>query len=153
MPSTYLFLSEAQRSDTGTSGARWLNLPTLSQSTRECYLTLVNCSIVFSATTTHETIVVKMKIPTSNYFSSDNEDPCVAFLSLTQPTVYELQLVNNIQILTNDQLKSIEFILEDNNGSTISIDAGDSMEVMLKLDYVDQKEQVMGQMQTVPQRL
>jgi len=27
------------------------------------------------------------------------------------------------------------------------------MEVMLKLDYVDQKEQVMGQLQTVPQRL
>jgi hypothetical protein len=24
---------------------------------------------------------------------------------------------------------------------------------MLKLDYVDQKEQVMGQLQTVPQRL
>jgi len=43
--------------------------------------------------------------------------------------------------------------LEDTNGSTISIDAGDSMEVMLKLDYVDQKEQVTGQLQTVPQRL
>ena len=153
MPSTYLFLSEAQRSDTGTSGARWLNLPTLSQSTRECYLSLVNCSIVFDALTTHKTIVVKMKIPTSNYFSSDNEDPCVAFLSTVDQTNYEFVHDNKIQLLTNDQLKSIEFILEDNNGSTISIDAGDSMEVMLKLDYVDQKEQVMGQLQTVPQRL
>ena len=153
MPSTYLFLSEAQRSDTGTSGARWLNLPTLSQSTRECYLTLVNCSIVFFSTTTHASIVVKMKIPTSNYFSSDNEDPCVAFLSTAGDKVYELVQENEIHLLTNDQLKSIEFILEDNNGSTISIDAGDSMEVMLKVDYVDQKEQVTGQLQTVPQRL
>jgi hypothetical protein len=108
---------------------------------------------VFDATTTHKTIVVKMKIPTSNYFSSDNEDPCVAFLSTVDQTNYEFIHDNKIQLLTNDQLKSIEFILEDNNGSTISIDAGDSMEVMLKLDYVDQKEQVMGQLQTVPQRL
>ena len=153
MPSKYLFLSEAQRSDTGTSGANWLNLPTLSQSTRECYLTIVNCSIVFDATTTHESIVVKMRIPTTNYFSSDNEDPVVAFLSNVDQKNYEFVHDNKIQLLTNDQLKSVEFILEDNNGSTISIDAGDSMEVMLKLDYVNQEEQVMSQLSTVPQHL
>ena len=153
MPSKYLFLSEAQRSDTGTSGARWLNLPTLSQSTRECYLTIVNCSIVFDATTTHESIVVKMRIPTTNYFSSDNEDPVVAFLSNVDLKYYEFVHDNKIQLLTNDQLKSVEFILEDNNGSTISIDAGDSMNIMLELTYVDQKEQVMSQLSTVPQHL
>ena len=153
MPSKYLFLSEAQRSDTGTSGARWLNLPTLSQSTRECYLTIVNCSIVFDATTTHESIVVKMRIPTTNYFSSDNEDPVVAFLSNVDLKYYEFVHDNKIQLLTNDQLKSVEFILEDNNGSTISIDAGDSMNIMLELTYVDQREQVMSQLSTVPQHL
>ena len=153
MPSKYLFLSEAQRSETGTSGANWLNLPTLSSSTRECYLTIVNCSIVFDATTTHESIVVKMRIPTTNYFSSDNEDPVVAFLSNVDQKNYEFVHDNKIQLLTNDQLKSVEFILEDNNGSTISIDAGDSMNIMLELTYVDQKEQVMSQLSTVPQHL
>lgn len=153
MPSKYLFLSEAQRSDTGTSGARWLNLPTLSSSTRECYLTIVNCSIVFYATTTNETLVVKMRIPTTNYFSSDNEDPVVAFLSNVDQKNYEFVHDNKIQLLTNDQLKSVEFILEDNNGSTIVLTAADSMEVMLELTYVDQKEQVMSQLSTVPQHL
>ena len=153
MPSTYLFLSEAQRSDTGTSGARWLNLPTLSQSTRECYLTVINCFIVFDTTTNNESVLLKMNIPTTNYFSSDNQTPCVAFLSTADKTVYELVQDNEIHLLTTDALKNIEFVLEDNNGSPIVLTVTDSMDVMLRLDYVDQKEQVMGQLQTVPQRL
>jgi len=77
----------------------------------------------------------------------------VARLSLTQPTVYELQLENTIQILTNDNLKSLDFVLENNAGTNFSLGASDFINIMLKLDYVDQKEQVMGQLQTVPQRL
>jgi hypothetical protein len=72
---------------------------------------------------------------------------------LTQPTVYELQLENTIEILTNDNLKSLDFVLENNAGTNFSLDATDFINIMLKLDYVDQKEQVMGQLQTVPQRL
>jgi hypothetical protein len=72
---------------------------------------------------------------------------------LTQPTVYELQLENTIQILTNDNLKSLDFVLENNAGTNFSLGASDFINIMLKLDYVDQKEQVMGQLQTVPQRL
>jgi hypothetical protein len=94
-----------------------------------------------------------MRIPTTNYFSSDNEDPVVAFLSNVDQKNYEFVHDNKIQLLTNDQLKSVEFILEDNNGSTIVLTAADSMEVMLELTYVDQKEQVMSQLSTVPQHL
>jgi hypothetical protein len=108
---------------------------------------------VFYATTTNETLVVKMRIPTTNYFSSDNEDPVVAFLSNVDQKNYEFVHDNKIQLLTNDQLKSVEFILEDNNGSTIVLTAADSMEVMLELTYVDQREQVMSQLSTVPQHL
>jgi proteasome lid subunit RPN8/RPN11 len=108
---------------------------------------------VFDATTAHETLVVKMRIPTTNYFSSDNEEPVVAFLSTVDQEIYEFVHDHKIQLLTNDQLKSIEFILEDNKGTTIVLTADDSMEVMLKLDYVDQKEQVVGQLHTVPHRL
>jgi hypothetical protein len=154
MPSTYLFLSEAQRTLGGTSGANWLNLPTLSSSTRECYLRVASCQIELGtadADITHLTL--KMKIPSVNYFSSDNREVVVARLSLTQPTVYELQLENTIEILTNDNLKSLDFVLEDNAGTNFSLDASDFINIMLKLDYVDQKEQVMGQLQTVPQRL
>ena len=154
MPSTYLFLSDAQRTLGGTSGANWLNLPTLSSSTRECYLRVTSCQIelgTLDAGITHLTL--KMKIPSVNYFSSDNREVVVARLSLTQSTVYDLQLENTIQILTNDNLKSLDFVLENNAGTNFSLGASDFINIMLKLDYVDQKEQVMGQLQTVPQRL
>jgi hypothetical protein len=154
MPSTYLFLNAADRSVSGTSGANWLNLPTLFQSTRECYLTVLNCYIVFNGPPTlHEAIVLKMNVPTTNYFSSDNQAPCVAFLSTIDYNVYTTVQDNEIRLLTTDALKNIEFVFEDEGGEPIVLTVSDSISVMLRLDYVDQKEQVMGQLQTVPQRL
>jgi hypothetical protein len=154
MPSKYLFLSDAQRTLGGTSGSNWLNLPTLSSSTRECYLRVTSCQIELNgAEATIKNLTLKMNIPSVNYFSSDNREVVVARLSLTQPTVYELQLENTIQILTNDNLKNLDFVLENNSGTNFSLGASDFMNIMLELTYVDQKEQVMSQLSTVPQHL
>lgn len=141
MPSKYLFLSETNRYQV-TGNPKWYNLPTISQSTRECYLTITDATIVFSSTQTHDSINIKMVIPSSNYFSSDNESPLVAFMDTTDDKLYRLQHENMISILTNDNLKSVEFILEDNTGSRIDLSNDDSMEVMIKLDYVDQNAMV-----------
>lgn len=141
MPSKYLFLAEPNR-NAATGNPKWQNLPTISQSTRECYLTITDATIVFSLTQTHDSLNIKMVIPSSNYFSSDNESPIVAFMDTTDDKLYRIQHENMISILTNDNLKSVEFILEDNNGSVITLDNADSMEVMIKLDYVDQDAMV-----------
>ena len=141
MPSKYLFLAEPNR-NTATGNPKWQNLPSISQSTRECYLTIIDATIVFSSTQTHDSLNIKMVIPSSNYFSSDNESPIVAFMDTTDDKLYRIQHENMISILTNDNLKSVEFILEDNNGSVITLDNADSMEVMIKLDYIDQDAMV-----------
>jgi hypothetical protein len=149
----YLYLAEKQREELGDSGAKWENLPTLSQSTRECYLTVVNCKVIFASASAHSSLNIKMKIPSSNYFSSDNGFPMVAFLNTTDNKTYTIEHDNKISILTNDNLKSIEFVLEDNDGDVVAIDAADSMEVVIKLDYVNQKEQTDQFILELPKRL
>jgi hypothetical protein len=149
----YLFLGEGERKELGDSGAKWQNLPTLSQSTRECYLSVVNCKVIFDNASQHDSLNIKMKIPSSNYFASDNSYPVVAFLNTTDSKTFTLEHDNEISILTNDNLKSIEFVLEDNNGAVIAIDLDDSMEVMIKLDYIDQKAQTDQFILELPKRL
>ena len=134
MPSSYLFLSDAQR-----SGYKWSNLPTVSQSTRECYLTVINCKVILSqGSAAKASILVKLKIPSLNYFSSDNTDVTVAFLNEGQTKTFSIEKENEISILTNDNLKAVEFALEDNAGTAVSAADVSSFEVMLKLDYIDQ---------------
>jgi hypothetical protein len=140
MPSKYLFLANNQR-QASPNNAVWNNLPTLSQSSRECYITIINFKIVFNSTETHSSVNVKMNIPNANYFSSDNSNPVVAFLTTTDNKVYTLGIENDISILTNDNLKSVTFDLEDNEGDEVILDSDDSVEVMIKLDYIDQKQQ------------
>ena len=152
MPSKYLFLSEINR-NTPTGNPKWQNLPTISHSTRECYLTITDATIVFNSTQGHDSLNIKMNIPTSNYFSSDNEYPMVAFMDTTDDKLYRLQHENKISILTNDNLKSVEFILEDNAGIPINLSDADSMEVMIKLDYIDQNQMTSNFISELPRRL
>jgi hypothetical protein len=132
---TYLYLDDAQR-----SGTTWTNLPTLSNSRRECYLTLVHVDLVFDSTQTHESIVLRMNIPTMNYFSSSNNSPVVAMLDVAaDKKVYTLMTENQIHLLTNDDLKRCSFSLEDTAGVPITIDADDSLCIMVQLEYIDQE--------------
>jgi len=144
----YLFLHETQR-----DGTIWNNLPTLQSSRRECYITITDCKLVFSSTETHESVNLKMIIPTLNYTSSSNDSPIVAMLNTSDKKVYDMQHDNDIHLLTNDQLKKCEFILEDNNGNVITIDADDSLEIMIKIEYVDQEKQTESYLSEVPKHL
>ncbi len=144
----YLFLHEAQR-----DGTKWSNLPTLPNSRRECYITITDCKLVFDSVQTDESVNLKMVIPTLNYTSSSNDSPVVAMLNTVDKKVYDMQHDNKIHILTNDALKKCEFILEDNNGNVLTIDADDSLEIMLKIDYVDQERQTESYLSEVPRLL
>jgi len=64
-----------------------------------------------------------------------------------------MQHENNIHLLTNDSLKKCEFILEDNNGASVTIDAADSLEIMIKIEYIDQEKQTESYLSEVPKLL
>ena len=144
----YLFLHEAQR-----DGTTWSNLPTLQNSRRECYITITDCKLVFDSVQTDESVNLKMVIPTLNYTSSSNDSPIVAMLNTVDKKVYDMQHDNDIHLLTNDSLKKCEFVLEDNNGNVITIDADDSLEIMIKIEYVDQEKQTESYLSEVPKHL
>jgi len=145
---SYLFLHESQRDVT-----TWSNLPTLPNSRRECYITITDCKLVFASTETHDSVNVKMVIPTLNYTSSSNDSPVVAMLNTSDKKVYDMQHDNKIHLLTNDSLKKCEFILEDNNGASITIDAADSLEIMIKIEYIDQVKETENYLSEIPKLL
>jgi len=97
--------------------------------------------LVFDNTQTHESVNLKMVIPTLNYTSSSNDSPIVAMLNTADKKLFDMQHDNKIHILTNDSLKKCEFILEDNNGTVLTIDADDSLEIMIKIEYIDQAKE------------
>jgi len=144
----YLFLHEAQRDVT-----TWRNLPTLPNSRRECYITITDCKLVFDATQTHESVNLKMVIPTLNYTSSSNDSPIVAMLNTVDKKLFDMQHDNQIHLLTNDSLKKCEFILEDNDGNVLTIDADDSLEIMIKIEYIDQEKVTENYLSEIPKLL
>ena len=132
---------------------RGANLPTLPNSRRECYITIIDCKLVFNATQTHESVNLKMVIPTLNYTSSSNDSPIVSMLNTADKKLFDMQHTNEIHILTNDALKKCEFILETNGGTVLTIDGDDSLEIMIKIDYVDQERQTESYLSEVPKHL
>jgi uncharacterized protein YcnI len=53
----YLYLSSSQATK-GAGFVTWDNIPSMSQSTRECYITAVRLNIVFTAVQSHSDIMV-----------------------------------------------------------------------------------------------
>ena len=143
MPSKYLFLENAQR-----NLSVWDNLPTLSQSSRECYISVASAKLVFSDIPLFYAMRVKIDLPVMNYTSSSNSIPVIALLSqgtnnitssgTTENIVFELIHADQIQLLSNDNLKRVKFVLEDEDGTEIILDSDDRIDIMLKIDYVDQ---------------
>ena len=143
MPSKYLFLENAQR-----NLSVWDNLPTLSQSSRECYISVASAKLVFSDIPLFYAMRVKIDLPVMNYTSSSNSIPVIALLSqgtnnitssgTTENIVFELIHADQIQLLSNDNLKRVKFVLEDEDGTEIVLQSFDRIDIMLKIDYVDQ---------------
>ena len=135
MPSKYLFLENAQR-----NLSVWDNLPTLSQSSRQCYISVASAKLVFDEISLFYAVRLKIDLPVMNYASSSNSIPVIAMLSqgTTENKVFELVHADQIQLFSNDNLKRAKFVLEDEDGVEIVLDADDRLDIMLKIDYIDQ---------------
>ena len=158
MPSKYLFLENAQR-----NLSVWDNLPTLSQSSRQCYISVASAKLVFSGITYFYAVRLKIDLPVMNYASSSNGIPVIAMLSqgtnnitsegTTENKVFELIHADQIQLFSNDNLKRAKFVLEDEDGAEIVLDADDRLDIMLKIDYVDQQSVANQYISEVPNHL
>ena len=158
MPSKYLFLENAQR-----NLSVWDNLPTLSQSSRECYISVASVKLIFDYVPLFYAVRLKIDLPVMNYASSSNGIPVIAMLSqgtnnitsegTTENKVFELIHADQIQLFSNDNLKRAKFVLEDEDGAEIVLDADDRLDIMLKIDYVDQQSVANQYISEVPMRL
>ena len=143
MPSKYLFLENTNR-----NLSVWDNLPTLQQSSRECYVSASSVKLIFDDVPLFYAVKLKIDLPVINYASSSNSIPVIAMLSqgtnnitssgTTENKVFELIHADQIQLFSNDNLKRAKFVLEDEYGTEIVLDANDKLDIMLKIDYVDQ---------------
>ena len=143
MPSKYLFLENTNR-----NLSVWNNLPTLSQSSRECYISVSSAKLIFDDVPLFYAVKLKIDLPVINYVSSSNSMPVIAMLSqgtnnitssgTTENKVFELIHADQIQLFSNDNLKRAKFVLEDEYGTEIVLDANDKLDIMLKIDYIDQ---------------
>ena len=137
MPSKYLFLNSEQL--TNVDGvATWNNLPVLSESRRECYINVAHACAVFSTARSHSEALLKINLPSLNYFSSSNNAPVMEYLQSDDNLVFEPVYESPIKLLTNDALKKIEIQLIDNGADVIDIDDLESLSIVLKIEYVDQ---------------
>ena len=150
MPSKYLFLENAQR-----NLSVWDNLPTLSQSSRECYISVASVKLIFDDFPLFYSVRLKIDLPVMNYASSSNSIPVIAMLSqgTTENKVFELVHADQIQLFSNDNLKRAKFVLEDEDGVEIVLDADDRLDIMLKIDYVDQQSVANQYISEVPNHL
>ena len=142
----YLFLSSKQADVVGNS-LIWNNLPTLSESRRQCYITVANVVVVFDSVTPSQ-VLVQMNLPTGNYYSSNNDEPIVSFLQPTADKVYEPLYPSSVKILSNDQLKNIELKLLNTDYIELDVNNVDSINIMLKIEYIDTQKQVMSYLST-----
>jgi len=143
MPSKYLFLENTNR-----NLSVWNNLPTLSQSSRECYISVSSAKLIFEDVPLFYAVKLKIDLPVMNYASSSNSIPVIAMLSqgtnnitssgTTENKVFELIHADQIQLFSNDNLKRAKFVLEDEYGTEIVLDSDDKLDIMLKIDYIDQ---------------
>ena len=152
----YLYLSNSQA--TKTAGrVEWNNIPTLSQSTRECYVTAVKLNVVFTAAQTHNDIIVKTPIPTMNYTATDNSEPVIALLqSTSKPTgdvseLFDLNTENPIHLLSNDNIKSFKLTLLQTDETATGTPS--ACNVLLKFEYVDQAKETENYLSGIPKHL
>ena len=137
MPSKYLFLNSEQGIKVGNY-AIWNDLPVLSESRRECYINVAHACAVFSEAQSHREVLLKINLPTQNYYSSSNDLPVMEYLQSDDNVQFKAVYESPIKLLSNDALKKIEIQLIDNNGNLIDLYYLQSLSVVLKIDYIDQ---------------
>jgi len=147
----YLYLSNDQATKSAAK-AEWSNIPTLSQSSRECYITAVKLNLVFSANQSHTDIIVKGSLPTMNYTTTDNGDPVLAVITSTENKTFDLNIENPIHLLSNDNIKSFAVTFTHSSGTAITA-TPIGCNVILKIDYVDQVKHTNDILLEIPRHL
>jgi len=148
----FLFLSTKQADVIGNA-LIWNNLPTLSESRRQCYITVANAVVVFTSALAESQVLVQMNLPTGNYYSSNNDEPIVSFLQSSDLNLYEPLYPSSVKILSTDQLKNIEIKLLNTDYGELDVNNVDSINITLKLEYIDTQKQVMSYLSTKPSTL
>lgn len=146
----YLYLSDAESTKSGNT-VSWQNIPTLSLSSRECYITAVKMNVLYGSAQAHADIVVKGSIPTMNYKASDNSDPLLAVLHSDDSKIFDLNIENPIHLFSNDNIKNFKLTLSKTNTSATA--EPDACNVLLKIDYVNQSEQQEQFLMELPKRI
>jgi len=152
MPSKYLFLNSEQGIKVD-GVATWNDLPVLSESRRECYINVAHSCAVFTTALSHSEVLLKINLPSVNYFSSSNDSPVMEYLQSDDNLVFKAVYESPIKLLTNDALKKIEIQLIDNNGDVVDLYYLQSLSVVLKIDYVDQLAVANQYISETPMRL
>jgi len=148
----FLFLSTKQADVIGNA-LIWNNLPTLSESRRQCYITVANAVVVFTSALAESQVLVQMNLPTGNYYSSNNDEPIVSFLQSSDLNLYEPLYPSSVKLLSTDQLKNIEIKLLNTDYGELDVNNVDSINITLKLEYIDTQKQVMSYLSTKPSTL
>ena len=148
----FLFLSSNQVDVVGNA-LIWNNLPTLSESRRQCYITVANAVVVFTSALAESQVLVQMNLPTGNYYSSNNDEPIVSFLQSSDLNLYEPLYPSSVKLLSTDQLKNIEIKLLNTDYGELDVNNVDSINITLKLEYIDTQKQVMSYLSTKPSTL
>ena len=146
---SYLFLHDSQKSISGNK-ITWNNLPVLSGASRECYISIIDCKLILSNAST-KSVNLKLDIPVRNYYRSSNLSPVGAILHTNDNTTYDLQHENSIHLLSNDNLSKIQFELFSNVGDEVTTTS--SLEVMLKIEYIDQEKATENFLSEIPKLL
>ena len=146
----YLYLSDDQ-AIISAGFVTWNNIPSLSQSTRECYVTAVRLNIVFTAVQTHSDILVKGSIPTMNYTATDNSKPVIAVLHSNDSKLFDLPTQNPIHLLSNDNIKSFKLTLLQTDETATGTPS--ACNVLLKFEYVDQAKETENYLSDIPKHL
>jgi hypothetical protein len=149
----YLYLSSSQATK-GAGFVTWDNIPSMSQSTRECYITAVRLNVVFTlaAPQSHSDIIVKTpSIATMNYTATDNSEPLIAVLSSSNSIFFDLPTENPIHLLSNDNIKSFKLTLLQTDETATSTPV--ACNVLLKFDYVDQAKETENYLSDIPKHL
>ena len=148
----FLFLSTKQADVIGNA-LIWNNLPTPSESRRQCYITVANAVVVFTSALAESQVLVQMNLPTGNYYSSNNDEPIVSFLQSSDLNLYEPLYPSSVKLLSTDQLKNIEIKLLNTDYGELDVNNVDSINITLKLEYIDTQKQVMSYLSTKPSTL
>ena len=149
----YLYLSSDQATK-GQGFVSWDNIPSMSQSTRQCYITAVRLNVVFTlaAPQSHSDIIVKTpSIATMNYTATDNSEPLLAVLSSSNSIFFDLPTENPIHLLSNDNIKSFKLTLLQTEETATSTPV--ACNVLLKFDYVDQAKETENYLNEIPKHL